>query len=218
LQKFLTKRQEKDMTQKEREEKAKELVCMSHEGEFIVDFVKLFVSKLDEFEKDFSKLDLKELNVSFADTSKWQTDNRMELEMSDEDLNFIDKVSNYFSNCNFSDSDLRWSNFRGVNLENTNFSGANLEASNLADSYLKGANLEDSNLSVSNLKGVSLKDANLIGANLLNSRLDNVNFEGSKLDPETLKYIRARMITDTKDIKGIELRPKKVREQDCSFG
>jgi uncharacterized protein YjbI with pentapeptide repeats len=76
----------------------------------------------------------------------------------------------------FSQSDLSGSSFKCSNLENADFNGTNLSNANINKSNLKGANLQNANLTKAEIRSSELK-----GATFQNTILDGTNFKGSDL-------------------------------------
>jgi len=148
--------------------------------------------------RDFSGMDLAEINLAFADLTECRFSganllladftqahlNRADL--SGADLSGADLLLADFSDADLSGADLSVSDLSGATL-----SGAWLTGAALPQSDLSGTNLSGADLSGSDLSGANLSRANLTGANLAQARLSHADLSGANLSGANLLLVSA---------------------------
>lgn len=92
----------------------------------------------------------------------------------------------------FTDKDLRDTNFKGANLEGAIFLNSNLENVNMKGAKMKGAKLSGANMKSVNLEGVDLRNAEFIGTILRNANLRYCDLVGSNLENAILNKANLR--------------------------
>lgn len=100
-------------------------------------------------------------------------------------LTGVDWRGTDWSNC-----DLRRTNWRGANLNDVDFSGSDLRHSRFLGADLSGALLSDANLRGADLRRSSLALVNLAGANLTNADLRGANLSRTNLAGAQVKGAR----------------------------
>lgn len=86
--------------------------------------------------------------------------------------------------CDFSNSDLRSTNFNFCDLKLSTFSNSNLSRANMLYTILADCNLEYAKFYETNLKSADLSRANLFGSEFYKAKLDRADFSQTELDGE----------------------------------
>lgn len=148
--------------------------------------------------RDFSGMDLAEINLAFADLTECRfsganllladfTQAHLErADLSGADLSGADLLLADFSDADLSGADLSVSDLSGATL-----SGAWLTGAALPQSDLSGTNLSGADLSGTDLSGANLARANLTGANLAQARLSHADLSGANLSSANLLLVSA---------------------------
>jgi uncharacterized protein YjbI with pentapeptide repeats len=161
--------------------------------------------------RDFSGLDMAEVNLSFADLTECRFSGAnllladfTQAHLARADLSGTDLSGADLLLADFSDADLSGADLSVADLSGATLSGAWLTGAALPQTDLSGADLSGADLSGADLSGANLARADLSGANLAQARLSGADLTGANLSGANLLLASAYSATLRKaDLTGV---------------
>lgn len=148
--------------------------------------------------RDFSGMDLAEVNLAFADLTECRFSGAnllladfTQAHLTRADLSGTDLSGADLLLADFSDADLSGADLSVADLSGATLSGAWLTGAALPQTDLSGTDLTGADLSGADLSGANLARADLSGANLAQARLSGADLTGANLSGANLLLVSA---------------------------